>query len=72
MTDRHVDSEVEEKRAAYLGELYTKAMSGDLEAGGELSKVALGYEPARVLVRRMDNELLKRNASMVSENADAR
>ena len=49
---------IEARRQAYLEDLYSQAVSGNLDAGGELSKIALGgYKLAQGLVKRMDEHL---------------
>lgn len=56
MTEQNTPSEA--SRQAYIEFLYTKAIEGDVEAGGELSMIALGgYQPARELVKKMDQLL---------------
>lgn len=55
MVDKMNQQEVEAKRTAYLNGLYSQAISGDIDAGEELSKIAMGGFPlARDLIRQMD------------------
>ena len=50
--------EIYERRMAYLDGLFLDAIHGDTEAGGTLSKIALGgSEEARGLVEQMDRIL---------------
>ena len=58
MVDKLTQSEVVARRTAYLNDLYTKAVNGDVEARGKLSKIAFGGFPmAQDLVKKMDEEL---------------
>jgi len=62
MVDKLDQTQVDAKRSEYLHGLYNKAMSGDIEAGDELSKIALGgFQQARDLVGQMDARLALKN-----------
>ena len=62
------------KAEILLGELYTSAFKGDMFAGSELSKIALGGSPfARKLVELLDSSISRategtRNQSDVKNN----
>ena len=61
-------NQIEAQRKAYLEFLYTKAVGGDLESGGELSKIALGgNQTARELVFKMDQVLSGDTAQIPAE-----
>ena len=58
MIDKLNQEQVAAKRAEYLRGLYDKAIGGDIDAGDELSKIALGgFQQARDLVGLMDTRL---------------
>jgi len=62
MVDQLNQQQVDAKASEYLRSLFDKAIGGDVEAGGELSKIALGgFQPARDLVREMDTKLSGKN-----------
>lgn len=57
MMDNLNQEKVEAQRVAYLNGLYSQAVSGNLDAGEELSKIAMGgFQLARDLVMQMDNK----------------
>ena len=61
MVDKFNQELVDAKRAEYLRGLFERAVGGDLDAGDELSKIALGGFPmARDLVGQMDARLAQR------------
>jgi len=67
MVDQFNQTEIEEKRAAYLKGLYSAALSGNVDAGDELSKIAFGgFLPAQDLVRQMDQKRTALNTSVSS------
>lgn len=58
MDDKFNQELVDAKRAEYLRGLFDRAVGGDLDAGDELSKIALGGFPmAQNLVNQMDARL---------------
>lgn len=58
MIDKLNQAEVEAKRSEYLTSLYNRALGGDIDAGDELSKIALGgFQQARDLIGLMDARL---------------
>jgi hypothetical protein len=57
MVDKLTQAEIEARRTSYLKGLYTTALSGNIEAGDELSNIALGGSlMARDLVKQMDQK----------------
>lgn len=62
MVDKLNQQQADAKASEYLHSLFDKAMGGDVEAGGELSKIALGgFQLARDLVGQMDAQLSGKN-----------
>jgi len=58
MADKFNQELIDAKRTEYLHDLFDKAVDGDLDAGHELSKIALGgFQMARDLVNLMDARL---------------
>lgn len=58
MMDNLNQGKVEAQRVAYLNGLYSQAVGGNLDAGEELSKIAMGgFQLARDLVMQMDEKL---------------
>jgi hypothetical protein len=57
----------EVQRQAYLENLYSQALNGNVDAGEELSSIALGgLKLAQELVRKMDDKLAQGNKSNLS------
>ena len=55
MNDSLSQTKVDSIRTQYLQGLFDKAVSGDLDAGDELSKIALGgFQQARDLVAKIE------------------
>lgn len=55
MTDKLSQEKLDAEAEAYLNELLSRALGGDIEAGDTLSKIALGgCKRARDLVDEMD------------------
>ena len=66
MTDSLNQTKVDSVRTQYLQDLFDKAVSGDLDAGNELSKIALGgFQQARDLVAKIDKGLPKSEMEVV-------
>lgn len=62
MVDKFDRTQVDAKRSEYLHDLFKKALNGDVEAGSELSSIALGgFQEARDLVGQMDAQLSLKN-----------
>ena len=66
MVDQLNQQQVDAKASEYLRSLFDKAIGGDIEAGGELSKIALGgFQLARDLVGQMDARLSRNKPTPV-------
>ena len=60
MADSFDQAKVDSVRTQYLKGLFDKAVSGDLDAGDELSKIALGgFQQARDLIAKIEKGLSK-------------
>ncbi len=65
MADKLNQQKADAGASEYLHDLFEKALGGDIEAGGELSKIALGGFPlARDLVSQMDIKLSGKSKSV--------